>query len=98
MIPLSPRAKRQIDGLQRHFLRKERPEAARNLIAALHEALERIERNPDAGIAAPRPYPHLGRPRWAWIKVGRYWFGYVRDPEPMIGVIFYDTADIPGRF
>jgi len=98
VIPLAPRAKRQIDRLLEHFLRIERPEAARNLITAYHEASDCIEHDPDVGIDAPRPYPRLERRGWAWVKVRRYWFGYLRDPEPTIGAVFYDAADIPGRF
>lgn len=98
MIPLAPRAKRQIDRLLEHYLGKDRPEAARNLILAYHEASDRIERDPGVGISAPRPYPQLERRGWSWVKVQRYWFGYLRDPALTIGAIYYDTADIPRRF
>ena len=36
--------------------------AVRNLIAAITLAVKRIERDPAAGLAAPRPYPELARP------------------------------------
>lgn len=95
MISISPRARRDIRELQRHFLGKGRPEAVENLIAAVRAASEIIERDPDAGIAAPRPYPQLERRRMAWVKVHRYWIGYRRDPGLTIAAVFYDTADIP---
>jgi plasmid stabilization system protein ParE len=44
----SPDAERQIDELRRHYRERDRPEAVRNLIAALTEAEARIERNPAA--------------------------------------------------
>jgi hypothetical protein len=63
----------------------------------MQEAVGRIEENPAAGLAAPRPYPHLARPGRAWIKVGRYWVGYRTVPSPIIIAVFYETADIPRR-
>lgn len=98
MIPISPRAKRDIRELQKHYLGKGRPEAVERLLVAVREASELIERNPGAGVDAPRPYPQLERRRWAWVKVHRYWIGYRRDPELTIAAVFYDSADIPGRF
>lgn len=97
MISISPRARRDIRELQLHYLGKGRPEAAENLLAAVHEASDMIERNPHAGIEAPRPYPQLRRQRISWIKVHRYWIGYRRDPALTIAAVFYDAADIPQR-
>lgn len=98
MIPIAPRAKRDVAGLQRHYLQKNRPEAVDSLLAAVREAAARIERDPDAGIDAPRPYPHLRRQGWAWVKARRYWIGYHRHPRLLIAAVFYDAANIPGRF
>ena len=97
MISISPRARRDIRELQRHFLDKGRPEAVENLLAAVREASGIIGRDQDAGIASPRPYPQLERRRIAWVKVHRYWIGYRQDPKPTIAAVFYDTADIPRR-
>ena len=97
MIPLSPRADRQLDRLIAHFDRLDRYEALVNLDAALIEAFDRIKRQPEDGLPAPRPYPSLSRAGWAWIKAGRYWIAYRRRPRLIITAIFYDTANIPRR-
>lgn len=97
MTTLSRRAKSDVAALARDFRRKNRPEAIRNLLAALSEAMKQIANNPNGSKAAPRSYPGLARPGAAWMKVGRYWFGYSRDDPPVITAVFYDAADIPGR-
>jgi plasmid stabilization system protein ParE len=96
LIGLTARAERQFRELLQHCEDLERPEATRGLIAALEEASRKIEKSPNAGLAAPRPYPRLARPDRLRIKAGRYWIAY----EPMTPVIvgvFYETANIPGR-
>jgi len=97
LIAYTPRASRQVDALIHHFEALERAEAIRGLIAALNEAEQRIDRNPDAGLSAPRPYPALARAGWAWVKCGRYWVVYSTRRPPVILGVFYETADIPGR-
>jgi plasmid stabilization system protein ParE len=97
LIEYGPRATRQVIALRHHYENLDRPEATRGLIAALEEAERRIERNPAAGLAAPRPYPRLARPGIAWIKAGRYWLSYTTDSPPVIVGVFYETANIPGR-
>ena len=63
----------------------------------LAEAERKIEHDPAAGLAAPRPYPQLAHPGRAWIKSGRYWVAYdTADPPVIIGV-FFETSDIPRR-
>ena len=74
-----------------------RLEAVRNLAAVLAEVEARIERDPGAGLPAPRPYPHLARTGRAWTKAGRYWVTYSTTRPPMILGVFYKTANIPGR-
>ena len=90
-------AERQIDDLRRHYRARNRPEAIRNLIAALMEAEARIEHDPAVGLPAPRPYPALARPGRAWIKAGRYWIVYSTTNPPVILAVFYATANIPRR-
>jgi plasmid stabilization system protein ParE len=97
VIRLGRNAERQLAALLWHFARRERPEAGRNLIAAIDNAVTRIERDPTAGLPAPRPYPSLARFGWRWILVGRYWVAYSLDDPPMIMAVFDATADIPGR-
>ena len=95
MIGLTALAERQFRELREHYEDLERPEATRGLIAALEEASSKIEKSP-AGLAAPRPYPHLARPDRLWIKAGRYWIAY-EPTTPVIVGVFYETANIPGR-
>jgi plasmid stabilization system protein ParE len=93
----SVEAEAQVDDLRRHYLARDRIEAVRNLIAALTEAEARIERDPSAGLAAPRPYPMVARPGRAWVKAGRYWIVYNTGRPRIIVGVFHDTADIPRR-
>ena len=95
MIGLTARAERQFRELREHYEHLERPEAILGLIAALEQAFRVIGENPAAGLAAPRPYPHLARPDRLWIKAGRYWIAY-EPTTPVIVGVFYETANIPG--
>jgi plasmid stabilization system protein ParE len=97
VLSLTRRATTQVGALWRHYMERERPEAFRNLIAALREASAAIERDPAAGLPAPRSYPRLVRPGWAWVKAGRYWIAYRRQPQLVITAVFYETANIPRR-
>jgi len=97
LIGYTARAARQVAELQEHYERERRPEAARNLDMALHDAERRIEGDPTAGLTAPRPYPTLARPGQAWVKVGPYWVRYSTRTPLVITGVFYETADIPRR-
>ena len=97
MIEYAPRATRQVAALRQHYETLDRPAAVRALLAALDEAERRIDRNPAAGLPAPRPYPQLARPEVAWIKAGRYWVSYTTASPPVIAAVFFETANIPGR-
>ena len=97
MIEYTPRAIRQIGTLVRHYEDRHRPEAIRALFAALDAAERKIERNPPAGLAAPRPYPQVARKGRAWVKAGRYWVAYSTTHPPVIVAVFFETADIPRR-
>lgn len=96
MIGLTARAVRQFQELREHYEDLDRPAATRGLIVALEQASRIIENNPMAGLAAPRPYPHLARPDRLWVKAGRYWIAY-EPTTPVIVGVFYETANIPGR-
>ncbi len=93
----SAEAAAQVDDLRCHYRTIDRIEAVRNLAAALSEAEARIERDPGAGLPAPRPYPDLAREGRAWTKAGRYRIAYSTPRPPVILGVFYETADIPGR-
>ncbi len=98
MIDYSRTARGHITALREHYEKLERPEAIRNLIRAIEEAAARIERSPEAGLPAPRPYPELKVLGWRWVKAGRYWFAYVTVTDgAVIAGVFYETADIPSR-
>jgi len=97
-MDVSPQAERQIEDLRQYFRDHQRPEAIRGLAAALIEADRKIQRNPSAGLAASRPYPSVARPGRAWIKAGRYWIAYRTTPPLAIVAVFFETADITGRF
>lgn len=71
LIELTPRAQRQVRDLSAAYVRLERPDPLRNLVAAAAEAARMIERSPAAGLPSPRPHPAL--PEQAWVKVGPYW-------------------------
>jgi hypothetical protein len=64
----------QVDELRRHYLAKGRPEAARNLTAALRLAVRQITAG--KSLPAPRPYPELAREGEAWTRAGRYWIAH----------------------
>jgi plasmid stabilization system protein ParE len=98
VIALSPEAEAQLDGLMAHYERLERIEAARNLLRALQSASARIERQPEAGLTAPRPYPLLASLGFRRIKEGAYWIAYGNASDgPVIAGIHHDTSNIPDR-
>ncbi len=95
-VPLAPEARDQLARLRRHYLDRDRPEAAEKLRGAVAEAVARIQAAPLRGLPAPRPYPQLASPGRLWIKSGPYWIAY--SPAPMaITAIFHESADIPNR-
>jgi len=95
---LGRKAERQLDMFVEHFERLDRPEAVRNLIVAIRRASERIDRAPEAGLPAPRPYPELARKGRHWIKEGAHWIAYTNDGgDSVISGVFHEAANIPGR-
>ncbi len=98
MIEYAQEALDHIDALAEHYLALDRPGAVARLDAALRDAEARIERAPHAGLPTARPYPATARPGVAWILSGRYWIAYQTRPALVILTVFYDQANIPGRF
>ena len=97
MISLTPKATRQVAVLTGYYQRKQRPEAIRNMRAALVAASTMIERNPGTGKAYPSVYAELAQPGRSWVQSGRYWAAYSTTTTPVIVGFFYETADIPSR-
>ncbi len=98
MIRLSRAARAQVTELAKHYEDRDRPEAIRNLRAAIARAAERIEAQRGRFYPAPRPYPDLMRRGWLWLKEGPYWIAYAADPGgAVIQVVFYETANMPKR-
>ncbi|MGB8839686.1 MAG: hypothetical protein WCC64_01315 [Aliidongia sp.] len=96
MIELSPRAQRHVARLAQHYDSLDRDAAVLNLATALTEAGDKSERDPAAGLPAPRPYPQLAKPGRRWLHVRRYWIASDRVPLCIVAV-FYDRANIPKR-
>ena len=96
MIVLTPRAGQQVRALQEHYQERERPAAIRGLAIALESVWQSITTKPEAGLAAPRPYPQLAQVGRAWVKAGPYWIAYTPQPLAIVAV-FYGTTDIPNR-
>ena len=94
---LSVDAARDVADLRRHYADKQRPEASRNLRLAVQRAVERIARDPNRGLAAPRPYPEAAAEGRRWIKEGRYWIAYKLTRPPLIVAVIFDQADLPRR-
>jgi hypothetical protein len=97
LIAWSAKAERQVTALRHHYENLGRAAAVRALLASLDEAVRRIERDPSAGLPAPRPYPRLARYGLSWIKAGRYWIAYGTGHPPVIAGVFFETANIPRR-
>jgi plasmid stabilization system protein ParE len=97
VIALSPRAEAQVDELVAYFERLDRLQAAEKLVAVLERASGRIVRAPNAGLAAPRPYPALARLGFRWVKEGPYWVAYMTEPSLAIVGVYHEAADIPNR-
>jgi plasmid stabilization system protein ParE len=92
-----PKALADLDGLLKHYEKLGRPEASRNLLAALERAKTKIAEAPEAGLTAPRPYPELKRAGRRWLREGSYWISYSMTDPPVISGVFYVTANIPKR-
>ena len=96
MIVFTPRAGQLVRALQDYYQKRERPAKIRGLVIALESLWQGIAEQPEAGLAAPRPYPQLAQAGRAWVKSGPYWIAYTKAPLAIVAV-FYETANIPGR-
>lgn len=96
MIEYTPEALRQVDALLLYYEERQRDTAVRALLTALEKAELQIERDPSAGLIAPRPYRGLARPDRAWVKADRYWIAYSTTTPPVIAAVFLETSNIPG--
>ena len=97
MIRLSPDAEGHLGALSAYYEDRDRPEATTGLLAAVERAVARIERTPEAGLPAPRPYPSLAHAGRRWIKEEPYWIAYSTTQPPVILGVFHEAADIPNR-
>jgi plasmid stabilization system protein ParE len=97
MIALSPEAEAQLDALIAHYEALGRVNASLNLLNVLERARKRNSESPQAGLAAPRPYPALAAAGRRWIIEGPYWISYSQTTPPVISGVFYAMSDIPNR-
>lgn len=98
MARLTAEAAVQVDALLDYYSQRGRDQAIRQLRRAVGQALTKIEANPAGGRSFPGPYRGVARWQYRWIKVHRYWFGYVvEDGEAVVTNVFFETADIQGR-
>jgi len=98
LIDYSRTARRRIRELIALYKKKHRPEAIRNLRAALVRAEGQIAK----GSAYHRPFPAthrtLARPNRAWLKVAIYWIAYELTVAPAIIVVFWEGANLGQRY
>lgn len=97
MIRFSPDAENNLDALLASYEERGRPEATAGLFAAIERAAARIERAPDAGLPAPRPYPGRARAGRRLVKEGPYWVTCSLWKPLVITGLFHERANIPGR-
>lgn len=99
MARLTDDARRQVDRLDEHFAARGRDRASELLTEAVAAALRAAENPRTRWLSAPRPYPELTRLGYRWIKVHRYWIGYVveDDGEGVIGCVEFEQADFARR-
>ncbi len=98
MIAYTPEARRQVRELIGHYRKKQRPEAIRNLDAALARAEAALESGPTRPRMFPATYRDLARPDRAWLKEGIYWIAYQQTVPPVILAVFWEQAEIDRRY
>lgn len=93
MTVLTQHAVVQVEALLDHYLGDEKYEAYSNLLAAVENARDRIEADPDRGKRYPSNYPTMARWRFLWLNEGSYWFGWTdARGYPVITNVFYETT------
>jgi plasmid stabilization system protein ParE len=98
LIDYTPTARRHVDELILHFRRKRRPEAIRNLLAALMKVEAAIGNGSGRPREFPATYRDLVRPGRAWRKESIYWIAYDRIDPPVIVAVFWEGADLARRY
>jgi plasmid stabilization system protein ParE len=98
LIDYTPAARRQVGDLIDSYCRKHRPEAVRNLDAALAAAERKIAAGPARPRLFPSVYRDLARPGRAWLKEGIYWIAYQQTVPPAIVAVFWEQAEIDRRY
>jgi plasmid stabilization system protein ParE len=101
-VRITGTARAQYLGTIRRYLqatrrRPTRPAAAHRLVEAYEAAIAQIAAGPTSSRTHPRPYPALASYGFRWIKVHRYWFGYVPGADPVVTNILDEAADIPAH-
>ena len=101
-VRITATARSQYLGIVSRYLtptqrRPARPLAARRLIETYDEAVGILAQRPKTSFSHPRPYPQLASFGFRWIKVHRYWFGYLPGPDPIITNILDEASDIPAH-
>jgi len=98
LIEYSPTARRQVNALISHFQKKRRPEAIRNMLAALRRVETAIESGSGRPRAFPATYRSLARPGRVWRKELIYWIAYEQTDPPVIIAVFWEGADLARRY
>jgi hypothetical protein len=98
LIGYTPTARRHVNDLIAHYRKIRRPEAIRNM----HAALAKVEAMIEGRAARPRDFPAtyraLARDGRAWLREGIYWVAYETSEPPIIVAVFWAGADLAGRY
>lgn len=98
MARLAAAAERDPDALIDHFVGRERPEAAERLLAAVREALPRLDDPRTRWRPCPPAYPNLAGLGLRWVKTHRHWLVYRAEADgAVVRRVLDDAANIPTR-
>ncbi len=97
LIDDTPTARRHVNELISNDRAKRRPEAIRNLQAALATVEATLEAGIPRARVFPATYPRLARPGRAWIKEAIYWIADNQTDPPVIVAVFWESADLARR-
>lgn len=97
MARIGPVARTQIANLAAHYRRLNRPEAVRNLRAAVAEVLRKIDQPNTRARRSPATYSGLAALNMFWIRQHIYWFSYGKASDGVMTIanVIWDRADIP---